>query len=376
MYKVNIQNKTTEKVPPTTFSDIGVRERDDIQEWIANNPDLLEYFHKLLIIQKEFDGFADTSNRLDLLALDSEGNLVIIENKRDDTGKDVVWQAINYASFCSTLTAQDVIDIYDKYLKKNGIEEDAAQLIQDFFKDCGKETDTEFPSSVQKIILVAREFRKEVLSAAQWLINNGIDITCIKFTPFMFGETVLLDVNHILPQAELKDYTLKLARKNSDTKVQANQKSQKEEMRLAFWKRLCERYDRSHTIFKDKTGWGTCHSDAVGGLAPFGHSLYFYFIIGDKKSRVELYLKGAQSYNKRVFDAFYAHREQIETNATPYSIHWQRLDNGIHSRISIAGPDANFFDVEEWDNIIDDLTEKMDVLVSVLIDAAKDIDCL
>lgn len=34
---------------------------------------------ELLIIQKEFDGFADTRERLDLLAIDKNGNLVIIE---------------------------------------------------------------------------------------------------------------------------------------------------------------------------------------------------------------------------------------------------------------------------------------------------------
>jgi RecB family endonuclease NucS len=51
-----------------------------------------------LIIQKEFDGFNDTKERLDLLALDKQGNLVIIENKLDDSGKDVTWQVIKYAS--------------------------------------------------------------------------------------------------------------------------------------------------------------------------------------------------------------------------------------------------------------------------------------
>lgn len=42
---------------------------------------------ELLIIQKEFDGFEDTRERLDLLALDKEGRLVLIENKLDDTGR-------------------------------------------------------------------------------------------------------------------------------------------------------------------------------------------------------------------------------------------------------------------------------------------------
>jgi hypothetical protein len=39
---------------------------------------------ELLVIQKEFAGFSDTQERLDLLALDKEGSLVVIENKLDD----------------------------------------------------------------------------------------------------------------------------------------------------------------------------------------------------------------------------------------------------------------------------------------------------
>ena len=181
MYKINVEEKSAEKIQETTFSKIGLKERNDIQEWIANNPDILEYSSDLLIIQKEFDGFSDTDRRLDLLALDKQGNLVVIENKRDDTGKDVVWQAINYASFCSTLTSQEVIKIYQDYLNSLGIEKNAEESIRDFFDD---ET-VIFPTNIQKIILVSREFRKEVLSAAQWLNSNGIDITCIKFTQFI-----------------------------------------------------------------------------------------------------------------------------------------------------------------------------------------------
>ena len=36
---------------------------------------------ELLVNKKEFSRFEDTKERLDLLALDKKGNLVIIENK-------------------------------------------------------------------------------------------------------------------------------------------------------------------------------------------------------------------------------------------------------------------------------------------------------
>ena len=96
------------------FSDLKLREREHLQEWLAHTPEALG--EELLIIQKEFDGFADTRERLDLLALDKEGRLVVIENKLDDSGRDVVWQALKYAAYCSNLKQKDIVAIYQKYL--------------------------------------------------------------------------------------------------------------------------------------------------------------------------------------------------------------------------------------------------------------------
>ena len=104
MYRINKSSNDIEKLDERLFKDLGFRERDHLQEWIAKNPEVLG--EDLLIIQKEFRGFNDTNERLDLLALDKDGNLVVIENKLDDSGRDVAWQALKYASYCSTLTTQ------------------------------------------------------------------------------------------------------------------------------------------------------------------------------------------------------------------------------------------------------------------------------
>ena len=101
MYIINTETNRIEDIPEKSFSELGFKERENLQEWLANNPASLG--EELLIIQKEFDGFNDTKERLDLLALDKQGNLVIIENKLDDTGKDVTWQLLKYASYCSSL---------------------------------------------------------------------------------------------------------------------------------------------------------------------------------------------------------------------------------------------------------------------------------
>jgi len=87
MYQIDKTTNSISKLEEKTFSALGFKERENLQEWLAGNPEALG--EELLIIQKEFDGFSDTNERLDLLALDKQGNLVIIENKLDDSGKDV-----------------------------------------------------------------------------------------------------------------------------------------------------------------------------------------------------------------------------------------------------------------------------------------------
>jgi len=68
------------------------------------------------------------------LALDKRGNLVIIENKLDDTGRDVTWQALKYASYCSTLSTLQIKEIYQQYLNDQGSDEKAEDLLMEFFE--------------------------------------------------------------------------------------------------------------------------------------------------------------------------------------------------------------------------------------------------
>jgi RecB family endonuclease NucS len=79
MFQVDRSKNGLKKLEEKRFSDLNLREREHLQEWVANQPDALG--EELLIIQKEFNGFADTRERLDLLALDKDGQ---IEPKVED----------------------------------------------------------------------------------------------------------------------------------------------------------------------------------------------------------------------------------------------------------------------------------------------------
>ena len=159
MYRIDSSSNRITKLRQVRFSELGFRERNHLQEWIANQPDVLG--EDLLIIQKEFDGFDETRERLDLLALDKNGNLVVIENKLDDSGRDVVWQCLKYASYCSTLSKAQVAEIYQRYLDRQGLDGDARRLICEFLGEDEFEDVVLNPGNDQRLIMVAGQFRKE-----------------------------------------------------------------------------------------------------------------------------------------------------------------------------------------------------------------------
>ncbi|MBW1929881.1 MAG: MmcB family DNA repair protein [Deltaproteobacteria bacterium] len=79
---MDLENKKLIKVPKTSFSALNLKERFDIQEWIEGTPEFLG--EDLLIIGKEL--VLPSGRRLDLLAIDQQGALVVIELKRDESG--------------------------------------------------------------------------------------------------------------------------------------------------------------------------------------------------------------------------------------------------------------------------------------------------
>jgi RecB family endonuclease NucS len=63
-----------ERVESKSFVTLDVWERKHIQEWVRSHPEILG--EDLLIVGMEFDKFEGSKDRLDLLSVDREGNLV------------------------------------------------------------------------------------------------------------------------------------------------------------------------------------------------------------------------------------------------------------------------------------------------------------
>ena len=67
----------------------------------------------LLIIGRQVP--TDLGKSIDLLGVDREGNVVVVELKRDRTPRDVVAQALEYAAFAAKLDAGALEGILGEY---------------------------------------------------------------------------------------------------------------------------------------------------------------------------------------------------------------------------------------------------------------------
>lgn len=85
-----------------------------LEDWLESNPDGIIEDGKLLIIGRQVS--TNLGNFIDLLALDRQGNIVVVELKRDRTPRDTVAQALEYASFVEQITSHQLEEILQSYL--------------------------------------------------------------------------------------------------------------------------------------------------------------------------------------------------------------------------------------------------------------------
>ncbi|NLY36820.1 MAG: DUF4268 domain-containing protein [Tissierellia bacterium] len=341
------------KIKCCTFSDLKFREREHLQEWLENTPTAFGEDDELLFIQKEFDGFDDTRERLDLLAIDKQGDLVIIENKLDDSGRDVTWQVLKYASYCSSLSKQQIKDIYQSYLDKKGVSENAESNISDFL-DAEDFKEIQL-NKTQRIILVSGNYRKEVTSTVLWLLQKyNIKIQCFKATPFSFGEQIFLNIEQIIPVHEVEEYTIKMAEKAQEEQSTQEEQVIRHKIRIEFWKLLLPKLNTKTNLFANvspsKDNWITAGS-GVSGVG-------FVFSIAKNYARTEVYMsRGNTEENKFVFDKLFLQKDEIEKQTG--TLEWERLENKKACRIKQELRNVSLYEKDDWDKMVDFLIMSM-----------------
>ncbi|HRE76597.1 MAG TPA: DUF4268 domain-containing protein [Flavobacterium sp.] len=352
MYIIDKNTNRITKLNEKSFTELGFRERNHLQEWIANNPESLG--EEILIIQKEFNGFNDTNERLDLLGIDKQGNLIVIENKLDDTGRDVTWQALKYASYCSTLKKEHIRRIYQDYLDKQSKGENAEENLIEFFNANDFAEISLNSGQTQRIIMVAAHFRKEVTSTVLWLLNYKLRIQCFKATPFEFGDQLVLNIEQIIPMKEAEDYVISMADKTQDDINTQEELKSRYIIRLEFWKQLLKEINSQtnswQNISPSKDNWLAIGSGLSG--------VTFNFVITNQNARVEIYISRSKEENKLIFKILKEQENEIESVFAEQLI-WQELPDKKASRIKLEKTNFDYFQKEDWPEIIKFLVHSM-----------------
>lgn len=368
MFRVDLSQNRLSRLVQKRFADLNLRERDHLQEWLANQPDALG--EELLIIQKEFDGFDETRERLDLLALDKDGNLVVIENKLDDSGRDVTWQALKYTAYVSGLTKTQIVDIYQQYLDRYEGGGNAAVRICEFMEVEELEETVLNPGNDQRMVFIAANFRREVTATVLWLLSRGIRAQCFKVTPFSFDEELMVDIQQIIPTPEAADFMIGMSSKENEEKAVQDTQKKRHKLRLDFWEVALDqlRADGAGlfgSISPTRSHWLSAGSGV--------RSCPFQLVFLRKEARVQLSFERANAAeNKWLFDQLYGQKQQIEAEFGAELI-WRRMDDKKQSLI-VYSEEFDGYSREAWPDMTSWLSSHIQKLERVLGERLNGLD--
>lgn len=152
-----------------------------LEDMIVASPQILSG-EWMLIGRQEPTGLG---GRIDLLAVAPDGSLVLIELKRNRTPREIVAQALDYASWVEGLTAERIAQIYQRF--SGGGSLDVA-----FKVHFGVDLDEEALNASHQILLVAAELDASTERIIGYLNARDIPINVVFFQVFQHGGEQLL----------------------------------------------------------------------------------------------------------------------------------------------------------------------------------------
>jgi len=147
---------------------------EKIETWLEKDISIIST--DLLVIGRQIE--TDFGGVIDLLCIDPNGDLVIIELKRDKTPREITAQILDYASWAKDLSNEHVTEIANRYLSDN-------TLLEEAFKE---RFDADLPEVINekhKMIVVASEIDASTERIIKYLSDSyGVGINAVTFQYF------------------------------------------------------------------------------------------------------------------------------------------------------------------------------------------------
>ena len=196
---------------------------------------------------------------VDLLAIDPDGQLIVLELKRDKTYRDIVAQTLDYGSWVRALRNEDIARIFDEFLKKYHPDQ-ASQAINDAF--CQRFGVTQMPDELNdghQLVIVASSLDGSTERIVTYLSEEfEVPINAIFFRVFRDGD------REYLTRAWLRDPTLA----DTSTKEVGPSEAWNGEFYVSFGVHASRRWEDALQYGFISAGGGSWYINTLGMLEP------------------------------------------------------------------------------------------------------------
>ncbi|MBN1362222.1 MAG: DUF91 domain-containing protein [Sedimentisphaerales bacterium] len=181
------------------FSPIDAESR--LEQILADDPTIID--PNLLLIGRQV--LTAYGKFIDLLALDSDGNLIVIELKRGRTPREVVAQLLDYGSWVRSLEDTDIAGIFEEFLKKYYPNHSGTSLDEAFCKKFGVEEMPEAVNESHELVVVAGDLDDSTERIIGYLADEyGVAINAVFFRFFKDGEAEYLSRAWLIDPGEVE----------------------------------------------------------------------------------------------------------------------------------------------------------------------------
>ena len=161
-----------------------------IEDAIDRNIDILD--PNWLVIGRQV--YTDEGKKIDLLCMEPDGDLVVVELKRDMTPREVTAQTIDYASSVSKFTLDKIIQVYGNYVEKHpGIPQTLKEAYEKRFNNKFVLEEEDMINSKVKMVIVASQMDSSTERIINYLRDEyGVLINILFFNVYKCnGEDIL-----------------------------------------------------------------------------------------------------------------------------------------------------------------------------------------
>lgn len=178
---------------PTALIPSKLKDEELLEDMIESDPSILE--DEWLIIGRQVT--TKYKKEIDLLAIAPDSSLVIIELKRSKTPREVVAQAIDYATWVEQLEADEISSIFEKYSNGRNLQ----QVFREKFKI---ELEEENLNQSHQMVIVASELDDATERIINYLSERGIAINAVFFDVFADGKEQFLSRRWFVDPAKVQ----------------------------------------------------------------------------------------------------------------------------------------------------------------------------